>query len=71
MAYAFSKGMEEVIRNATGMSVDEIHRADHETIQLSIENKIGHKLRFGYEPGFVPRDVLLAEGRIILPEELQ
>ena len=70
MTHVFSKGMEEIIRGATGMSVDEIRRADSDMVHRSIENKIGHKLQFGYEPGLVPRNVLLAEGRIIRPEEL-
>ena len=71
MSSGFTKGMEEMILNVTGMSVGEIRLADHETVRLSIEKKIGHKLRFGYEPGLVPRNVLLAEGRIIWPEELE
>lgn len=71
MTHAFSKGMEEIIRDATGMSVDEMQKSDHETIQRSIEKKIGHKLKFGYEPGLVPRNMLLAAGRIVRPEELE
>lgn len=49
MIYALGDGIKTIIQRATGMSVEEIDRADHETIQGQIEKKIGHKLEFHLE----------------------
>lgn len=72
MVYALGDGMRTIIQRATGMSVEEIDRADHETIHRSIEKKIGHKLELGLVPGRLSSgNVLIDAGRIITPEEIE
>lgn len=60
--------MAALIKRATGLSVDEIRLADTDDIHRSIEAKIGHKLKLGFEPGLISSgDVLIDFGRIIWP----
>lgn len=72
MAHVFSDKMANIIRDATGMSVEEIRQADTEAVHCSIEQQIGHPLTYGYEPGHETRgNVLIQAQRIIRPGEIE
>jgi len=72
MDYTLSPEMASVIEKSVGMPLDEIRRKDFSEIDRSIEERVGHPLKFGCEPGHQGRgNMLIQLGRIISPEEIE
>ena len=68
--HTFSHGMVALIERRTGMSIEQIRSKSIDEIHSAIENRIGHKLKLGFEPGRRPRgNVLLDMDRVIWPNE--
>lgn len=64
------------IEHNTGMTMEELRTLDHEEIDRRIEEKIGHPLKLGVEPGFQQLSrgddsVLIEEGRTISHEQIE
>ena len=72
MDYTISPELALIIEESVGMSSDEIRRKDFSEIDHSIENRIGHRLKFGREPGHCARgNMLIQMGRTISSEEIE
>ncbi|MHB1335473.1 MAG: hypothetical protein ACYCXQ_05880 [Candidatus Humimicrobiaceae bacterium] len=72
MSLELSKEMASIIKEKVGISLDDMRKQTIEEIEEKVEKKIGRKLTFGYEPGYIPRgNILIQNGRIILPEEIE
>lgn len=72
MDHTINPELASIIEESVGMSIDEIRRKDFSEIDSSIEERIGHPLKFGLEPGHCGRgNMLIQMGRTISPEEIE
>lgn len=72
MSYIIGRDLLVVIEKEIGLPYSEIRVKTFSEIHQIIENKKGHKLQFGFEPGYHTRgNAMIQCGRIISEEEIR